>query len=197
LISLGMMICGIGLLSTQLALVCGWIAWPLLWYTDHIITWCSAIPGAYMQVSSVDNILSWGYYGLLVLLTGTVVKKLPGQLQRQLMNASLLPSRLTWRAIQFGAGLAMVLATGTMALAAQPGGRLTITFLSLVSSGEQASQGEAVLISTPDGKTILIDGGLDPTPLGEELDSRLPFWQRSLDMVVLTSPRPDHLGGLY
>src|SRR6266566_5378236 len=196
LITLGMLICGIGLLFTPLALVCGWIAWPLLWYTDHIITWCSAIPGAYMQVSSVDNILSWGYYGLLVLLTGTIVKKLPGQLQRQLMNVSLLPSRRTWRLIQFGAALAMVLATGTMALAAQPSGRLTITFLSLISSGEQASQGEAILISTPDGKTILIDGGLDPTPLGEELDSRLPFWQRSLDMVVLTSTRPDHLGGL-
>ncbi len=196
LIMLGMVICGIGLLFTSLALVCGWIAWPLLWYTDHIITWCSAIPGAYMQVGSVDSVLSWAYYGLLVLLTGTVVKKLPGQLQKQLMNASLLPSRHTWRVIQFGAALAMVLATGTMALAAQPSGRLTITFLSLTSSGEQASLGEAILISTPDGKTILIDGGLDPTPLGEELDSRLPFWQRSLDMVVLTSSRRDHLGGL-
>jgi competence protein ComEC len=195
LITLGMLICGIGLLFTPLALVCGWIAWPLLWYTDHIITWCSAIPGAYMQVGSVDSVLSWAYYGLLVLLTGTVVNKLPGQLQRQLMNASPLPSRHTWRLIQLVAALAMVLATGTMALAAQPSGRLTITFLSLVSNG-QAPQGEAILVSTADGKTILIDGGLDPTPLGEELDSRLPFWQRSLDMVVLTSPRPDHLGGL-
>jgi ComEC/Rec2-related protein len=195
LILLGMAICGIGLLSTLLALVCGWIAWPLLWYTDHIITWCSAIPGAYMQVGSVDNVLSWAYYGLLVLLTGTVANKWPGQLQRQLMNAPPLPSRRTWRVIQFGAALAMVLATGTMALAAQPSGRLTITFLSLASNG-QAPQGEAILVSTADGKTILIDGGLDATPLGEELDSRLPFWQRSLDLVVLTSPRRDHLGGL-
>ena len=195
LILLGMVICGVGLLFTPLALVCGWIAWPLLWYTDHIITWCSAIPEAYMQVGSVDNVLSWAYYGLLVLLTGTVVKKWSGQLQRQLMNASLLPSRRTWRVIQFGAALAMVLATATMALAAPPSGRLTITFLSLTSKG-QAPQGEAILVSTADGKTILIDGGLDPTPLGEELDSRLPFWQRSLDLVVLTSPRRDHLGGL-
>jgi len=195
LITLGMLICVTGLLFTQLALVCGWIAWPLLWYTDHIITWCSAIPGAYVQVGSVDNVLSWTYYGLLALLTGTLVRKWPGQLQRQLMNASLLPSRHTWRLIQFGAALAMVLATGTIALAAQPGGRLTITFLSLASNG-QVPEGEAILISTADGKTILIDGGLDPTPLGEELDSRLPFWQRSLDMVVLTSPRRDHLGGL-
>jgi competence protein ComEC len=145
----------------------------------------------------VDSGLSWAYYGLLALITTAVVRKWPGQQQKQQMNnAPALLSRRTWRIIQFGAALAMVLATGTMALAAQPDGRLTITFLSLTPSGEQAPQGEAILITTPDGKTILIDGGLDPTPLGEELDSRLPFWQRSLDMVVLTSTRPDNLGGL-
>ena len=197
LILLGMLVCGVGLLSTALAAVCGWIVWPLLWYTDHIITWCSALPGAYMTVGSVDNGLSWVYYGLLALITTAVARKWPGQLQRLQMNiAPALLSRRTWRVVQFGAALAMVLATGTMALAAQPDGRLTITFLSLTPPREQAPQGEAILISTPDGKTILIDGGLDPTPLGEELDSRLPFWQRSLDMVVLTSTRPDHLGGL-
>src|SRR6266704_2382121 len=197
LILLGMLVCGVGLLSTALAAVCGWIVWPLLWYTDHIITWCSALPGAYMTVGSVDNGLSWAYYGLLALITTAVVRKWPGQLQRLQMNiAPALLSRRTWRVIQLGAALAMVLATGTMALAAQPDGRLTITFLSLTPSGEQAPVGEAILITTPDGKTILIDGGLDPTPLGEELDSRLPFWQRSLDMVVMTSTRPDNLGGL-
>ncbi len=149
-----------------------------------------------MTVGSVDSRLSWAYYGLLALITTAVVRKWPGQSQRLQMNIPpALLSRRTWRVIQFGAALVMVLATGTMALAAQPDGRLTITFLSLAPHG-QAPQGEAILITTPDGKTILIDGGLDPTPLGEELDSRLPFWQRSLDMVVLTSTRPDHLGGL-
>ena len=57
------------------------------------------------------------------------------------------------------------------------------------------SQGEAILIHTIDGKSILIDGGLDATSLAQELDSRLPFWQRSIDTVILTSPRQDHLIG--
>ena len=149
-----------------------------------------------MTVGSVDSSLSWAYYGLLALITTAVVRKWPGQQQKQQMNIPpALLSRRTWRIIQFGAALAMVLATGTMALAAQPDGRLTITFLNVAPPG-QVTQGEAILVSTPDGKTILIDGGLDSTSLGEELDSRLPFWQRSLDMVVLTSTRPDHLGGL-
>jgi beta-lactamase superfamily II metal-dependent hydrolase len=52
-----------------------------------------------------------------------------------------------------------------------------------------------MLIHTLDGKTILIDGGLDATSLAQELDGRLPFWQRSIDTVILTSPRQDHLVG--
>jgi competence protein ComEC len=31
--------------------------------------------------------------------------------------------------------------------------------------------------------------------LAQELDSRLPFWQHSIDTVILTSPRQDHLIG--
>jgi beta-lactamase superfamily II metal-dependent hydrolase len=94
-----------------------------------------------------------------------------------------------------GAALIMILATGTTALAAQPDGRLTITFLSVGPAGFPA-QGEAILIHTPDNKTILIDGGLDSTSLGQELDNRLPFWQRSLDVLMLTNDRTDHLTGL-
>ena len=49
---------------------------------------------------------------------------------------------------------------------------------------------------TPDGKTMLIDGGMDAASLSQALDSQMPSWQRSLDMVLLTSPRQDHLAGL-
>ncbi len=72
--------------------------------------------------------------------------------------------------------------------------QLTITFLNVGPTG-QPSQGEAILIQTPDGKTALIDGGLDATSLGQQLDARLPSWQRSLDLVLLTTPRSDHLTG--
>src|SRR5205085_11904347 len=104
-------------------------------------------------------------------------------------------SQRTWRRMQFGAALLVILATGATALAAQPSGQLTITFLNVGPSG-QPQPGEAVLVSTPDGKTALIDGGLDVASLSSELDSRLPFWQRSLDVVLLTTPQPENLGGL-
>src|SRR5260370_39515612 len=115
-----------------------------------------------------------------------------------MLHAIKLPpllSRRTWRMLQFAAALLVILATATMARAARPDGRLTITFLSVGQAG-QVAQGEAILIHTPDRKTILIDGGLDATSLGQELDNRLPFWQRWLDVVMLTTTRPDHMAGL-
>lgn len=97
--------------------------------------------------------------------------------------------------LQGGAALVFILATGTSAVAARTSDTLTITFLNVAPAG-QTSQGEAILIHTPDNKTALIDGGLDASALASELDTRLPFWQHTLDMVMLTSPRQDELVGL-
>jgi len=88
----------------------------------------------------------------------------------------------------------MILATGAAIAAAPPNEHLSIILLNVGPAGMPA-QGEGILIHTIDGKTILIDGGLDATSLSQELDSRLPFWQRSIDTVILTTPRQDHLTG--
>ena len=83
---------------------------------------------------------------------------------------------------------------GGAVAAAKPDGRLTITFLNVGPVNQP--EGEAILVRTPDGKTALIDGGLDAASLAKELDSRLLPWQRSLDAVILTTPRTDDLVGL-
>jgi beta-lactamase superfamily II metal-dependent hydrolase len=85
--------------------------------------------------------------------------------------------------------------TGINILITQPNGLLTVTFLS-VGPANQPPQGEAILVRTPEGKTMLIDGGMDAASLSQALDSQLPPWQRSLDIVLLTCPRQDHLVGL-
>ena len=55
--------------------------------------------------------------------------------------------------------------------------------------------GQAVLLRSPQG-TILIDGGPSPARLNDELGSRLPPWQRTLDALVITAPGRGHTGGL-
>lgn len=66
--------------------------------------------------------------------------------------------------------------------------RLNVTFFNV-------GRGEASLIQTPRGQTILIDGGADRTIL-KKLGERLPWTARYIDLLVLTYPQADHLTGL-
>jgi len=56
-------------------------------------------------------------------------------------------------------------------------------------------QGEAIFIVTPEKSQILIDGGPGKAVL-ECLGENMPFWDRSIDMVILTHPHADHYAGL-
>jgi beta-lactamase superfamily II metal-dependent hydrolase len=56
-------------------------------------------------------------------------------------------------------------------------------------------QGDATLIISPTGRTVLVDAG--PAAAGTHLANRLPeLLTDKLDLVVLTHPRPDHYSGL-
>ena len=56
-------------------------------------------------------------------------------------------------------------------------------------------QGDAIFIETSEKHQILIDGGPGSIIL-EKLAKELPFYDRSLDLVILTHPEKDHLAGL-
>ena len=56
-------------------------------------------------------------------------------------------------------------------------------------------QGDAIFIETPNGRQVLIDGGPDKTIL-EKLNQEMPFYDRTIDLVILTHPDADHLTGL-
>lgn len=56
-------------------------------------------------------------------------------------------------------------------------------------------QGDAIFIETPQQNQILIDGG--PTPVVvEKLGREMPFWDRTIDLIILTHPEKDHIAGL-
>ncbi|QQG45006.1 MAG: MBL fold metallo-hydrolase [Candidatus Sungiibacteriota bacterium] len=56
-------------------------------------------------------------------------------------------------------------------------------------------QGDAIFIEVPDGNQILIDGGPNDKILSR-LGGVMPFWDRDIDLLVLTHPHADHLDGL-
>jgi len=56
-------------------------------------------------------------------------------------------------------------------------------------------QGDSIFIETIDKKQILIDGGPDLSVL-EKIGRAMSFYDRYIDIVVLTHPEQDHLNGL-
>lgn len=56
-------------------------------------------------------------------------------------------------------------------------------------------QGSAVFIKTERNQQILIDGGPDNKIL-EKLKKEMPFWDNTIDLIILTHPQKDHIYGL-
>jgi len=62
---------------------------------------------------------------------------------------------------------------------------LTVTFLDV-------GQGDAALIEVPNGNQVLVDAGPPKTVL-RELGKVLPFYDRTIDMMIVTNPDTDHM----
>jgi competence protein ComEC len=56
-------------------------------------------------------------------------------------------------------------------------------------------QGDAIFIETPQRHQILIDGG-PSSKIIEKLAKEIPFWDRTIDLIILTHPEKDHITGL-
>lgn len=67
-------------------------------------------------------------------------------------------------------------------------GFLTVAFLNV-------GAGDAIYIEAPNGNTMLIDGGPDRSVV-RELSQVMPFYERSIDVLLATHPDKDHIGGL-
>jgi competence protein ComEC len=56
-------------------------------------------------------------------------------------------------------------------------------------------QGDAILITAPNRNQVLIDGGPDRSVI-RALGEVMPFYDRSIDLVLTSHPDQDHIGGL-
>jgi competence protein ComEC len=72
---------------------------------------------------------------------------------------------------------------------ALPDGNLHIHILNVGSA-------DAVLVQTPDGRSLLINGGESVSDLSAELGERLPPFERDLDWLIVASPQEEDLAAL-
>ncbi len=78
-------------------------------------------------------------------------------------------------------------------------------WLSLLSGGEErlrvhfldVGQGDATLLVTPEGRSVLIDTGEQADSILTALRKHLPDGTRSIDLVVITHPQSDHGEALW
>jgi len=70
----------------------------------------------------------------------------------------------------------------------QPDGKLRIVFCDV-------GQGDAAYVLFPDGRDMVVDGGPNDKII-DCLGRHMPFWDRHIDIVLMTHPQKDHMQGL-
>jgi competence protein ComEC len=76
----------------------------------------------------------------------------------------------------------------TFVAVSMPDNRLRVSFLDV-------GQGDAILIQKG-SQQALVDGGPSPQAVCLGLGEKMPFWDRTIELVILTHPSADHVTGL-
>lgn len=192
-------ICGvlaglIGLIFLPLAQIIGWFSWLFFSYILLLVGGFASMPISAIEVGKVSTTLLIIYYSALALaiwLTtnrrlreqiGAIKSRLSSAIGRCFELASQMPKRYIIPSLLILAILASAAAATT------PDDKLHISFLDV-------GEGDSILIQKG-SRQILIDGGPSPQTLTLGLGEKMPFWDRSIELVILTHPHADHLGGL-
>jgi len=187
----------LGTISSDLAQPPALVAYALSSVLRVVVETSAGLPLASLAVP--DGPLAGLAYGVavgLALLFGpSVVARLaravaPRLRVRRPPSVRLSAGRgLARRALWVGVVLALaVLVAGTAAVVWPPVSGIRVRALDV-------GQGDAYLVEF-DGRTLLVDGGPDPSRLLAELGASLPPWTRRIDLVALTHAHADHADGL-
>lgn len=186
-----------GLIHPWLGQFFGWLTWAPISYFLSLV---SVAPGVIVSGSWVSTPLVWVWYlallGLLLLPRGLgYLRRMAGNLiglfTRPALTGpvSLRPNGLTLSVL----GCAIILAASAISLWAQilsgPDGKLHVYFFNV-------GQGDSMLVVTPNGRQVLIDGGPAVESATLALAGPLSRWDRSLDLMALTHLDADHSRGL-
>lgn len=177
-----------------LAQLAAYIPWLALAWTVSVVETLAQFPVLDLGRPAVGWV--WAAYGALGLwLAWDHVKQPFAHLLATLRSRqpSQAPSRsLTWFAWSTAwlmTGATVVAIAAWVSVLQLPDGRLHVRFLNV-------GEGSATLITTPDGRHVLIDGGPSPQNLSAALGRALPFRDRQLELVVLTRLESGYLDGL-
>lgn len=186
----------VGLLAPLLAQILGWVAWLFLSYLILVVQVFDALPFSSTELGSIHIWQIWCYYALLVAAVATInyrrqladfLSPIASKVRHLANKCSDLASKLPKKWVVSPLLIASILVW--VAILNMPDDKLHVSILDV-------GQGDAILIQTPNGQDILIDGGPSPKAISLELGKKLPFWDRTINLLVLTQPQADHVTGL-
>jgi hypothetical protein len=172
-----MMLGGVSLLLGMLWLPLGqlvaWLGWVLAAYTIRIVEFIASLPGTAQAVPQIPFLVVVLVYVALILGTYAPLRIwLLGLRIRPAFALAMLSAATVW---VWGAAMAA------------PDGLLRLTLLDV--------EGEAILIESPSGQSVLINTGSSVLQLESELSRELAFSQ-TLDWLLIAGRRPEQIGGL-
>jgi len=190
------LVAGVGLLAPMLAQVIGWASWLFISYFMLVVRAFDAVPFSSIRLESIEAWQMWLYYALLVVIAATIyyrnqliglfhltVSKISPRISQASVFFFKMPKKWVISPLLIAAILLWVAILNT------PDDKLHVSILDV-------GQGDAILVQTPGHQNILIDGGPSPRAIDLELSKKLPFWDRTIDLVILTEPQADHMVGL-
>lgn len=190
------LVAGVGLIAPILAQVIGWASWFFISYFMLVVRAFDAVPFSSIRL---ENIEAWQillYYAMLAVIAAAIyyrnqiaglfrltVSKISPWITKASGFFSKVPKKWVLSPLLITAIFIWIAILNT------PDDKLHVSILDV-------GQGDAILIQTPSHQNILIDGGPSPRSIDLELSKKLPFWDRTFDLVILTEPQADHMTGL-
>lgn len=182
-----LLLCGglaliIAIISPGLAQVLFWLDWILLRWTISVVRFFGDFQYADIQISLHPSLV-WGFFAFII--GGAIVNatrpKWAVRIAHMIRSQPILPTLGL-----AGTGIIILIASIFMS---HPDGNLHVWFLDVGHSN-------AVLIETPDGTHILVDGGRFPSRLLTSIGDHVPFYDREIEVVIVTHPDEFDLGAL-
>jgi competence protein ComEC len=156
------------------------IAWPFPAFTIWVVSQFASFSLGNLNLGHSGPLFAIIWYLILTLII--IILYLPADKRPSLQ----LPTIQTSTAI---IGLLITSTLLSRSILDKPDGKLHVSILDV-------GDGDAVLIQSPSGRYILVDGGPSPIKLSDSLGRRLPFFARNLDWLILTGTKEGQLGGL-
>ena len=173
----------LGMISQPLGQIAAYLSWPFVVYTIRAVELLARLPGGVITLGSVSLLVVGLFYAVLLVWTFW------GQKLSAWLAARVQPGGQPALSLFALAALLVLAVLVWRTKLSVPDGRLHLTVLDVGS-------GDALLVQTPAGRSLLIDGGPSTSLLSDALGRRLPLLQRQLDWVVVAAAGNEQLAAL-